>query len=201
MLNFISKSSNFSTLLAWMKWVRYGKYPWPKLVLHNFFQVLYDIRTPKECLQPQSTYIHRAPQFISPRRNWDPPTPLPQARCPTPGPKGGGGGHSRLRLRGWRSPNSDDWIKSLCSTLPTLCLHTTAFHGEHWASSSKRNWVTRWIELWLTCMDMYRLSVALYCATYIISQLVMAFTARNIFNSVTNQRNSQKIQKPPATLI
>jgi hypothetical protein len=31
--------------------------------------------------------------------------------CPTPGTKGGGG-HTRLRVRGWGSPNSDDWRKS-----------------------------------------------------------------------------------------
>ncbi len=30
---------------------------------------------------------------------------------------GGGGGHTRLRVRGWASPNSDDWRQSLA-----LCL-------------------------------------------------------------------------------
>jgi hypothetical protein len=48
-----------------------------------------------------------------------PPTPLPLASVPLPpGPKGGGG-HTRLRLRGWGSPNSDDWKKSLALWL--LC--------------------------------------------------------------------------------
>jgi hypothetical protein len=47
--------------------------------------------------------------------------PLSRQRvCPFPqnrGPGGGGGGHTRLRVRGWGSPNSDDWRKSLA-----LCL-------------------------------------------------------------------------------
>ncbi len=45
--------------------------------------------------------------------------PLSRQRvCPSPGIKGGGG-HTRLRARGWRSPNSDDWRKSLAVCL--LC--------------------------------------------------------------------------------
>jgi hypothetical protein len=41
------------------------------------------------------------------------PPPLPQASVPLPlpGPKGGGV-HPRLRVRGWGSPNSDDWEKA-----------------------------------------------------------------------------------------
>jgi hypothetical protein len=56
---------------------------------------------------------------MSPRWNWDSPTPSLTSECaPTPGTKGlGGGGHTRLRVRGWGSPNSDDWRKSLA-----LCL-------------------------------------------------------------------------------
>ncbi len=39
----------------------------------------------------QSTYIYRAPQCMSPRWNWDSPTPLAASECAlTPGPKGGG---------------------------------------------------------------------------------------------------------------
>jgi hypothetical protein len=39
----------------------------------------------------QSTYIYRAPQCLSPRRNWDSPTPLAASECALPpGPKGGG---------------------------------------------------------------------------------------------------------------
>ncbi len=56
-----------------------------------------------------------------------PPTPLPKASVPFPPPpprtkEWGGGGYTRLRLRGWGSPNSDDWRKSLTLLLllPTL---------------------------------------------------------------------------------
>ncbi len=46
---------------------------------------------------------------MSPRRNWDSPTPLSRQRvCPSAGTKGEGW-HTRLRVRGWGSPNSDDW--------------------------------------------------------------------------------------------
>jgi hypothetical protein len=62
----------------------------------------------------QSTYIHRVPQ--SSRQNWDSPNPSPASGCAPP-PKPKGGGHTRLRVRGWGSPNSDDWRKSLA-----LCL-------------------------------------------------------------------------------
>jgi hypothetical protein len=42
--------------------------------------------------KPQSTYIPRVPQCLSPRWNWD-PRPLSRKRvCPPPGTKGGGGG-------------------------------------------------------------------------------------------------------------
>jgi hypothetical protein len=40
---------------------------------------------------PQSTYIYRAPQCMSPHWNWDSPTPLAASECALPpGPKGGG---------------------------------------------------------------------------------------------------------------
>jgi hypothetical protein len=55
---------------------------------------------------------------MSPRRNWDSPTPLSQASVPLPTePKGG---HTRLRV----SPNSDDWLPTpvLSPTLPFLCV-------------------------------------------------------------------------------
>jgi hypothetical protein len=61
--------------------------------------------------------IKRAPQCISPRRNWDSPNPSSASECALPpGPKGGTR-HTRLRLNGWGSPNSNDWRKSLA-----LCL-------------------------------------------------------------------------------
>ncbi len=52
------------------------------------------------------------------------PRPLSRKRvCPLP-PNQRAGGHSRLQVRGWGSPNSDDWKK--LSTLPTLWIYSTA---------------------------------------------------------------------------
>ncbi len=47
------------------------------------------------------------------------PIPLPQASVCPPSPHGPRvhGGHTHLRLKGWGSPHSDDWRKSLA-----LCL-------------------------------------------------------------------------------
>jgi hypothetical protein len=53
---------------------------------------------------------------MSPRRIWDSPNPSLASECAPP-PEPGGGGHTRLRVRGWGSPNSDNWRKSL-----VLCL-------------------------------------------------------------------------------
>ncbi len=53
---------------------------------------------------------------MSPRRNWQSPTPLSRKRVCLPAKqKGGGGGQTRLRERGWGlgSPNSEYWRKSL----------------------------------------------------------------------------------------
>jgi hypothetical protein len=50
------------------------------------------------------------------------PPPLSPASVPLP-PEPKGGGHNRLQVRGWGSPNSDDWRKSLA-----LCL-LCAFHN------------------------------------------------------------------------
>jgi hypothetical protein len=54
--------------------------------------------------------------------------PLSRQRvCPSPPPRNQGGGHTRLRVRGWGSPNSDDWknlaLCLLCGlyTLEPLC--------------------------------------------------------------------------------
>ncbi len=50
--------------------------------------------------------------------NWDSPNPSLASECtPPPAPVAKGWGHTRLRVRGWGSPNSDDWRKSLA-----LCL-------------------------------------------------------------------------------
>jgi hypothetical protein len=46
--------------------------------------------------------------------------PLSRQRvCPSP--RYQGGGHTRLRVRGWGSPNSDDWRKSLALCLLFFC--------------------------------------------------------------------------------
>ncbi len=58
---------------------------------------------------PQSTYIYRAPQCMSPRRNWDSPNPFAASECALPpGPKGGGAhppapkGVWEFQFRRWR---------------------------------------------------------------------------------------------------
>jgi hypothetical protein len=66
--------------------------------------------------KPQSTYIYRVPQCMSPRRNWDSPTPSLASECAPPPQAKGGRAHSPAG-EGWGSPNSDDWRKSL-----SLCL-------------------------------------------------------------------------------
>ncbi len=54
---------------------------------------------------------------MSPRWNWDSPTPSLASECaPPPEQKGG---PTRVRVRGWGSPNSDDWRKSVALWL--LC--------------------------------------------------------------------------------
>jgi hypothetical protein len=68
-------------------------------------------------LHPQSTYLPRVPQCLSPRPNWDLPPPRKRV-CPSPGTKGGGVAHSPA-VRGWEGPNSDNWRKSLALLL--LC--------------------------------------------------------------------------------
>jgi hypothetical protein len=57
----------------------------------------------------QSTYIYRAPQCMSPRRNWDSPNPFAAGECALPpGPKGGGAhppvpkGVGEFQFRRWR---------------------------------------------------------------------------------------------------
>jgi hypothetical protein len=56
---------------------------------------------------------------VSPRWNWDFPPPISPASVPLPLRNQKVGGHTRLRVRGWGSPNSDDWRKSLALSL--LC--------------------------------------------------------------------------------
>jgi len=48
-------------------------------------------------VRSSSTHIPRVPEFLSPRPNWESPTPLPQASVPFP-----------PLVRGWGSRNSDE---------------------------------------------------------------------------------------------
>jgi hypothetical protein len=57
---------------------------------------------------------------MSPRRNWNSPTPSLVSECAPPRTKGWGGGHTRLRLRGVGEYQFRRLDKKL-STLPTLC--------------------------------------------------------------------------------
>jgi hypothetical protein len=60
--------------------------------------------------------MHKVPQCLSPRWNWDPPHPLSRKRVCSPF-RNQRGVNTRLRGREWGSPNSDDWRESL-----VLCL-------------------------------------------------------------------------------
>ncbi len=71
-------------------------------------------------LPPQSTYIYRAPQCMSPRRNWDSPTPLAAGECSLPPGPMGGGTHPPA-AKGVGETQFRRLEKKL-STLPTLCL-------------------------------------------------------------------------------
>jgi hypothetical protein len=65
---------------------------------------------------------------MSPRRNWDSPNPSLAGECAPPPSTG----DTRLRVRGWGSPNSDDWKKSLALCL--LCgpsFHRDCFMDEN----------------------------------------------------------------------
>ncbi len=64
-------------------------------------------------LPPQSTYgIYEEYHSVCPLVGTGTlPTLLSPASVPLP-PEPGGGGHTRLRVRGWGSPNSDDWKKA-----------------------------------------------------------------------------------------
>ncbi len=56
----------------------------------------------------QSTDTPGVPQCLSPRPNWDHPTPpLPHASVYPPPPQPKEGGTHLVRMKGWGSPNSD----------------------------------------------------------------------------------------------
>jgi hypothetical protein len=55
---------------------------------------------------------------MSPRRNWDSPNPSLASECALPTERGG---HTRQGVRGWGSPNYDDWRSYLALCL--LCAY------------------------------------------------------------------------------
>jgi hypothetical protein len=74
-------------------------------------------------IDPQSSYIYRAPQCISHRRNWDSPYPSPPSECkvclpPSPRTTGWGGTHHTAKGLG---ESQFRRLEKKLSTLPTLC--------------------------------------------------------------------------------
>ncbi len=102
---------------------------------YNLLSLLFS-KTNLVLYQAQITYIPRVPQCQSHCRNRTPPRPLSRNQvCTPPPPEPKEGGHTRLLVRGWRSPNSDDWRKGLAlcllcgskSQLAFLLSHLTIF--------------------------------------------------------------------------
>ncbi len=74
---------------------------------------------------PQSTYIEYNSVLVCPHVGIGTPPWLMRV-CPPPRTKGGGGICACQRVRGWVSPNSNDWRKSLA-----LCLLNGTTHRVH----------------------------------------------------------------------
>ncbi len=72
----------------------------------------------QNCPRTKYIYIYRVPQCMSPRLNWDSPTPSPPSECAPPRVSH----NTRLRVRGWESPNCDNVGKSSAPCL--LCVPT-----------------------------------------------------------------------------
>jgi hypothetical protein len=80
--------------------------------------VLYTSLPLRRRVSPQSTYTYRAPQCMSPCRNWDSPTPLAASECALPpGPKGG-----RAHSPAAQGVGESQFLRleKKLSTLPTL---------------------------------------------------------------------------------
>ncbi len=69
--------------------------------------------------------------FFSSRRNWDSPTPHPQARVPPP-PRFWGEGHTRWQERGWESPMIPTRGHTLCMVLFILYIKSRLFWALKW---------------------------------------------------------------------
>jgi hypothetical protein len=88
----------------------FNVFPFPVCKAQLIGDWLENRRGAPNCFEPQSTYIHRVTQCMSPRRNWDSPTPsLASEGAPPPGTKGGTFSPAG---EGLGSPNSDDWRKA-----------------------------------------------------------------------------------------
>ncbi len=80
--------------------------------------------------------VDRVLSLFSSRWNWDSPTLSPASECvpPPPSPT-----PTNQRAREWRSPNSDDWRKSLA-----LCLLCDGVPLRIWTQFEGEKWVTRY---------------------------------------------------------
>ncbi len=78
------------------------------------------------------------PQCMSPRRNCNSPKPSLASEC-APFPRTGGWGHTRLRVRSWKSPNSDDLRKNLALCL--LCdLYICTIAAQRGRGGERERW-------------------------------------------------------------
>ncbi len=75
---------------------------------------------------PQNTYIYRVPQCMSPRRNWDSPTPSRASEWVPLPPEPGGGGANSPAGEGLGESQFRRLEKKL-SILPTLCMWHSSF--------------------------------------------------------------------------
>ncbi len=67
---------------------------------------------------------------MSPRWNRDSPTPLAASECALPLDQRVGG-HTRLRLKGWGSPNSNDWRNAQHSAYSVPATNPGNKHKQH----------------------------------------------------------------------
>jgi len=140
----------------------------------------------------QSTYIYRAPQCMSPCRNWDSPTPLAAGECSLP-PDQRVGGHTSLRLKGWGSPNSDDWRKSLALCL--LCaIPTPAYFAEPEISAHRK--LTIYAEKLNICNNCILGEFIKHCRTkYYLVKHVLRQEARHCYERNMEKANYRKMRR------
>ncbi len=77
------------------------------------------------CTKYIYTRVPRVPQCLSPRWNWDPPTPSPASKCASPRNQRGRGVHTRLRVRGWGESIFGRLERKLSSTLSSVYFLTS----------------------------------------------------------------------------